>query len=390
MDVVSPGQPAGSRSSEKGDTYLDISIYCTYNKNNNCQHRNVIMTNLERKLLQKNCRTRTLDAMLDLIWSQWTTLGVSGNAPITGKWIIDPEALVILTCRIGRYDPRAFDAMLEWLGIHQRFLNVQRLKTLNSQEGLSGGNLLTAIANLLMKPSSRSKWSRVADQILEGEVRQKPLFYLKDGRPHPHPTQSDPAFEKAGFSRQKYQSRNAVMQFRPDYPANLILKLRALFGVNARCEIIAYLATHAEGNPSEMAAAIGYSQKAVYNVMTELYRSGTVARRVKGRETLYSLREKEWFPLLWLEQHDLQWLYWREVVSFLIAVWTILDDPRFQHAGDSLVLQELTLLLTREVPRLPRLLSAPLEEVLHVPDQAQISLPAVCDAIVKFLRTLME
>lgn len=339
-------------------------------------------------MLQKDCRTRILDAMLDLVWSQWTTMGVSGNVPIAGKWIIDPEALVILTCHIGRYDPRVFDAMLEWLGIHQRFLNVQRLKTLNAQEDLSGGHLLTAVAQLLMKPSSRSKWGRLADRVLEGEVRQEPLFYLKDGRPHPHPTQSDPAFSKAGFSRQKFRARNAVMQFRPDYPANLILKLRALFGVNARCEVIAYLATHPQGNPTETATAIGYSQKAVYNVMTELYLSGTVTRRVKGRETLYSLREKAWHPLLSFEQQKVQWLDWREVFSFLIAVWTILDDSRFQDAGDSLVLSELTLLLTREAPRLPGLLSAPLEAFLHGPGQAQTGLQAACDGIVEFIRIL--
>lgn len=366
---------------EKDGAGLDKGSCCTYNKNNMYQCKDV-------KMLQKDCRTRTLDAMLDLIWSQWTTMGVSGNAPILLKWIIDPEALVIFTCSIGRYDPRVFDAMLEWLGVHQRFLNVQRLKTLNAQEGLTGGQLLTAIAQLLMTPSSRSKWGRVADRILEGEVREEPLFYLKDGRPHPHPTQSDPAFSRAGFERHKYRDRNVVVQFRPDHPANLVLKLRALFGVNARCEIIAYLATRTEGNPTETATAIGYSQKAVHNVMTELYQSGTVTRRVKGRETLYSLREKAWLPLLSFGELEAKWLDWREVFSFLIAVWTILDDPRFQDSDDDLVLSELTLLLTREVPRLPRLVRAPLEAVLDGSDQARPGLQAVCDGIVEFLRTL--
>lgn len=328
--------------------------------------------------------------MLDLIWSQWVTMGVSGNAPFTEKWIIDPEALVLLTCHIGRYDPRVFDAMLEWIGIHQRFLNVQRLKTLNNQKGLPGGQLLTAIAHLLMKPSSKSKWSRIADQISPGEVRQEPLFYLKDGRPHPHPTQSDPAFEKAGFSRQKYCHRKAVMQFRPDFPANLILKLRALFGVNSRCEIIAYLATHPQGNPTETATAVGYSQKAVHNVMTELFQSGTVKKRVKGRETLYSLGEKEWLPLLWLEHCDVQWLDWRKVYSFLISAWTILDDSRYQEKGDNLVLSELILLLTREVEHLPGILSSHLEAVLHVPYQTWKSLPSACEAMEKFIGALIE
>lgn len=338
-------------------------------------------------MLQKDCRTRYLDAMLDLIWSQWITMGVSGNAPFARKWIIDPEALVIFTCRIGRYDPRVFDAMLEWLGTHQRFLNVQRLKTLNSQKGLSGGNLLTAIANLLIKPSSRSKWSRVADRIQQDEVRQESLFYLKDGRPHPRPTQSDPAFKKAGFSRQKYYDRQAVTQFRADYSANLILKLRALFGVNARCETIAYLATHSRANPTETAAAVGYSQKAVHNVMNELFQSGTVTKRIKGRETLYSLREKQWHPLLSLKHPGVRWLDWKGIYSFMIAVWTILDDS--EHQDENLILSELILLLTREIPSLPGFLSEPLEAALHGPDQTRMSLPSACNAVEEFISTLM-
>lgn len=366
---------------EKDGAGLDKGRRCTYHKNNMYQCK-------DAKMLLKDCRIGTLDAMLDLVWSQWTTMGVSGNAPIAGKWIIDPEALVIFTCRIGRYDPRVFDAMLEWLGVHERFLNVQRLKTLNAQEALFGGHLLAAIAQLLMKPASRSKWARVADLVPGGEVRQEPLFYLKDGRPHPHPNQSDPAFSKAGFSRQKYQGRNAVMQFRPDHPANLILKLRALFGVSARCEIIAFLAAQTEGNPTETASAIGYSQKAVYNAMTELYQSGTVTKRVKGRETLYSLREKAWHPLLFPGGQKAQWLDWRQVFSFLIAVWAILDDPRYQGSDDSPVLSELTLLLIREVPNLPGFLREPLEAVLPGSDHAQTGLQGSFDGIAGFLRIL--
>ncbi len=337
-------------------------------------------------MLQKDCRTRYLEAMLNLIWSQWVTMGVSGNAPIAQKWIIDPEVLVILTCHIGRYDPRVFDAMLEWLGIHQRFLNVQRLKTLNNQMGLSEGNILTAIANLLIKPSTRSKWSRVADRIQQNEIREESLFYLKDGGPHPHPTQSDPAFKKAGFSRQKYYDRQAVSQFRAEYSANLILKLRALFGVNARCEIIAYLATHSQANPTETATAVGYSQKAVHNVMNELFQSGTVTKRIKGRETLYSLREKEWHPLLSWKDPGVQWLDWKNIYSFMIAVWTILKDS--EHQDENLILSELILLLTRKIPSLPGFLSEPLETALLGSDQTRISLPSVCNALEDFIRTL--
>ncbi|MBD3369447.1 hypothetical protein GF402_03680 [Candidatus Fermentibacteria bacterium] len=337
----------------------------------------------------KDCRLKILNSMLDLIWSQWTTIGVSGDAPITKTWIIDPEALILFTCRIGRYDPRVFDAMLEWLGVHQRFINVQRLKTLNRRKELSGGRLLAAIANLLLKPSSRSKWNRLADQLLEGEVQQEPLFYLKDGRPHPHPNKLDPDFEKAGFSRQKYRDRNAIVGFRPECPSNLILKLRALLGTNSRCEIVAYLATHSEGNPSEIASAVGYSQKAVYNAVTDLYQSGTLSRRKKGKETLYSLKHDDWSSILSLGQ-PVQWMDWREAYSFLNSVWIILDNPALKGESDEAISPELRLVIARALPDLSGSLRAHLEGCTPKRGTHRESLAGVCNCIREMTLKLKE
>ena len=329
----------------------------------------------------ETCRLEILDELLDLAWSQWTTLGVSGSTSITDHWLIDPEALVLFTCHVGRYDPRVFDAMLEWLGVHQRFINVQRLKTLSKKRTLSGGSLLSAIAHLFIGPSTRSKWSNLADQMLEGEIRQESLFYLKDGRPHPRPSNSDPAFMEAGFSRQEYQNRNAIVCFRPDYPANLILKLRALFGTNTRSEIIAYLATHSEGNPTEIAAAVGYSQKAVYNVIVDLHQSGTLSRRVKGRETLYSLREDCWSSLLRLGEHVVEWMDWRETYGFLNSIWAVLDDPKLRSENDSTVSAELWLVIGRELPNLSGLLREHLEECRLEEGSNRTDLAEICNSI---------
>jgi len=66
---------------------------------------------------------------------------------------LDPEALVLFTCTIGRYEPRIFDSMLEWLSFNQRLLNIQRLNTINQRGNFEGKQLLAAIAHLLMKPA---------------------------------------------------------------------------------------------------------------------------------------------------------------------------------------------------------------------------------------------
>ncbi len=300
----------------------------------------------------KNCRLEMLNRLLDLIWSQWTTIGVSGNTTVTEKWVLDPEALVIFTCHLGRYDPRVFDAMLEWIGVHQRFLNIQRLKVLNRKKGFTAGKLLSAIAHLMMKPSSRSKWERLADTLLEGNFRQEPLFFLKDGRPHPTPNRNDSAFQQAGLSRSEYRNRNVIFNFKADRSANLLLKLRAFFGVNSRCEIIAYLNTHPEANPTEIARATGYSPKAIYNAMTDLYRSGAILRRFKGRESMYSLRDKIWSPLLNSGKQPAKWMDWPEVYSLLITLWNILDSMVQKNENESIITSEIILAWNRMLPDL--------------------------------------
>lgn len=334
-----------------------------------------------------SCRSRILEGLLDLVWSQWTTLGVLGSGSAAGGWIIDPEALVIFTCRMGRYDPRVFNAMIDWLMLHQRFINVGRLKALNSKGKLSDGNVLPAISHLLMKPSSHSKWRSLSSDIQRDDECQEPLFLFKNGYPHPDPGKPDQPFARAGFSMPEYRSRNVAKLFDPDHPANLILKLRALLGVNARCEIIAYLARHSGSNPTETAAATGYSQKAVHNVMNELHKSGTVYKRVKGRETLYSLQEKVWEPLLSVGE-EVKWLDWRQVFSFLIEVWTILDDERFQGIGEGSLESELLLLLTRRVPRLPVFLGTRIDDMLRGRAEDRAGLSAICNQIMDLIQDL--
>jgi len=57
-------------------------------------------------LLLREFRESFLDKLLDLLWRQWTALGVSGHAEGDTPWVIDPEALLLATCTFGRFEPR--------------------------------------------------------------------------------------------------------------------------------------------------------------------------------------------------------------------------------------------------------------------------------------------
>ena len=329
----------------------------------------------------KDCRLHLLDRMLDLVWSQWITLGVSGNLPPVDRWILDPEALVLFTCYIGRYEPRVFDSMLEWLKVNQRFLNVQRLKTINKRENFAGKNLLATIAHLLMKPASRSKWERLSEQMLTKSSKDQFLFRLKDGSPHPLLENVDTTFSKTGYIRQEFCYRKAVTHFKPDLRANLIMKLRTLFGVNSRCEVIAYLLTHDEANPTEISAVTGYSSKTIYNAISEMYLSGKLIRRVSGRESLYSLGDNSWLAFLCPDGRTAKWMDWPKAFRALEIIWTAIDNPRLIDENMELAASELKLAFHEAMPRLLQAVPGYIKDLPSSWEGSKLRLEEILDAV---------
>ncbi|MBN2586078.1 MAG: hypothetical protein JXR55_02190, partial [Candidatus Fermentibacteraceae bacterium] len=160
------------------------------------------------------------------------------------------------------------------------------------------------------------------------------------------------AFGQAGYLRGSYVKRGAAGRFSAECPANLILKLRALFGVGSRCEIIAWLLTHDEGNPTEIAALTGYSSKAVYNALTEMYGSGTLQLRKKGRESLYRLRAEAWGPLLLSGSPAPSWTDWPGVFGALNVIWAAVDRPWLTRESEEAAAGEMKLALGRALPLL--------------------------------------
>lgn len=274
----------------------------------------------------QSCRNAVLDLFLDLAWSQWVTLGVRGHAGPSGKWVLDPEALVLFTCSLGRFEARLFDSMLDWVGLHQRLLNVQRLKTISVRYGFSGTDILVPIANLVSNPVNRARWDRLGRAERDDLSVSEPLFRLKDGRPHPHSGESDESFGRAGYLRAPVKSRGKSGEFDPHEPANLILKLRALFGNNSRCGAVAYLLTHSEANPTEMADATGYFAKTLYNTLTDMHLSGLLNMRSKGRTRLYSLNRDSWTSFLRCD-HLPGWIDWPRAFRALEILWLAWNTP---------------------------------------------------------------
>ena len=275
-------------------------------------------------------RPAYLSRVLDLLWRQWSTLGVAGHGTGWQGALIDPEALLLFSCTMARHDARLFDAMLEWLGINGRYINVQRLKRILAEEHFTGGGVFSALAATVKDSVSAAKWARSAevkpgDEVKADAENLEPLFYLQDGRPLPVVGESDPVFAMHGYLRDRVEPRGVAAPFQPESAANLILKLRAMFGVNARCEIMAYLLLNRSGSPRSVARTTYYFPATISKMLGEMRDSGYVISRMEGRRRHHTLVPDTWRDLLLGETRP-AWVIWPRLFGALETIWTFLSD----------------------------------------------------------------
>jgi hypothetical protein len=279
-------------------------------------------------------RAEYQDRLLELLWRQWTALGVAGQGKSWTRTPLDPEALLLISCTIARRDPRLFDAMLDWLQVNGRYVNVHRLQRMLTTLPFAGAAAFAAVAGAIGTTNQTTKWERSSKRLLAPKAPAgERLFVMADGQPLPVVREPDPRFLAHGFLRDQYQPRHVATLFRPETTANLLLRLRAFLGVNARCEILAYLLVNRRGSPRAMAQACGYYPATVTKALAEMGDSGYVASRVEGRHRHYTLIPEAWRPLLMGKESAPNWITWPTLFCALEHVWIFLMAP--ERAGQS-------------------------------------------------------
>ncbi len=277
-----------------------------------------------------NFRNRCLEAALDLLWRQWCSLGVSGHSrPAELGTIIDPEALLLATTRIGKHDPRLFDECLDWLSQHASRLHLQRLKTLHADTGLGDPVILAAISDWLFSQGGQSKWK---DFTKTGAFHVVPVT-LFDGAP---PSNPDPIFAKRGILRPAILVRGMSRAPNPTLPPNLLFSLRALIGTSARAEVILCLATGPAAHPAEIARLTGYKARTMQLLLQEMALSGHVltgetALRTQGKggrgsSRRYHLNATDW-QFLTNGAPLPRWISWPPLWSLAQTLLDVLPAP---------------------------------------------------------------
>lgn len=198
----------------------------------------------------------------DLAWSLWTELGVSGWQRSHTSHAIDPERLILFTACLDDADPRLRDESTDWCIAYGRYVSAARLR-----------NLLG-----VQSPEAQAAFGRMAATVNANSILRWPG-----------------AAEARPYQRTR---RSAI----PDFlaPSLIVLRLRALFGVGARAEVLRAFLTEPSAHLSaaDVAVEAGYTKRNIAETLEALRMAGLLQARPLRNQRLYGLADAEWFTSL--------------------------------------------------------------------------------------------
>jgi hypothetical protein len=292
---------------------------------------------------------------LDFLWQQWSALGVAGQGVAGENRVIDPEAILLATTRFGRFDSRLLDGVIDWLTLNGQRINLQRLRRLHDEWPVANPRVLAAISAVLSGQSVMRKWGAFAsEKAHEGEP--EPLFLNADGGSVPVFDEPDPNFLRYGLLRGPLERRGMSRIPDPRLAANLLCCLRALFGVNARAEIIGWLLTHESGHPAAIARDTGYFSKSVQHTLNEMEASGHIRSRREGREKTFWVKAADWRFLVAESRPPgfPRWVDWMPVFSAVTTFAEALGEPGLDLQPEQIQAIHLRQALDAAMPALNR------------------------------------
>jgi hypothetical protein len=193
--------------------------------------------------------------LIDLLWGLWEELGVSGVVPRHhGDVFIDPEPLIVFTALHGNLDPRLRDESIDWVISYGSYVSKARIKSL------------------------RRDWSAEADSSFAA-YSATVNKHADLGWPDDH--------------RQALTFRPRARAVLKDLTAGplISLRIRAMFGVSARAELIRVFVSRPDTTftATELAQETNYVRRQVIRALDSLQFAGLVRPFRAGANTRYAL-----------------------------------------------------------------------------------------------------
>lgn len=218
-----------------------------------------------------------------LLWDQWVALGVAGHP--SGRrvpFVIDPEALLLATLRFGTLEPRLAGEVADWLAGCGEIISLQRLRNVQVAWPIAPADALAGLGG-----------------FMEGEgFRHWKVLRRTDAA--------------RSFAAEGFEARGLARPPDPREPAAFVSRLRRVFGVNARPEVLAWLLTHRAGHPAGIARETGWFSKSVQAILIDLELGGLVTSDTRGKRREFALNPRDrtlhpelGAPLAWQTQGPL-------------------------------------------------------------------------------------
>ncbi|MFH1011022.1 MAG: helix-turn-helix domain-containing protein [bacterium] len=292
-------------------------------------------------------RQALLVRLLSFLWRQWSSLGVLGESGSEDEWVIDPEALLVFSLEMARYEPRLFDEILAWLVVNGDRLDTARMKNLVAKQGVAAARVVGGALQWSAdkKKEHERKWRSILEQcgtmcaLKASKDSADILFREKSGKPHPRSggDRRDASFALFHVDRPRVGGLKEAKAVPVNGRANLRFLLRPLFGSGAKSEAILYLLTHEGGGPRDIAESVGLYWLSMQQALQELSRSGLVLTRYKGKRLEYYLFQKKWWEFLAAADYEAggapRWLDWVAIFAALSAGWRAVDE--LAESGES-------------------------------------------------------
>ena len=182
------------------------------------------------------------DHVLETLWSQWHELGIAATVPRRHQDdVIDPEALIAFTASHSDLDPRLRDESIDWVIRYGSFVSKARLKNVLADWDVLSNPLFREYAATV---NAKAGLGWPAGRARALAFRSRARSYLED------------------LSR----------------PALLALRMRAVFGVGARAELMRVLVSRPQAamTAAELSMETSYRKRNVLNELEPLKFAGVV------------------------------------------------------------------------------------------------------------------
>jgi hypothetical protein len=304
------------------------------------------------KNLLKKFRADLSQIVLDTLWSAWSEVGVMGHGQSGTARIVDPEPLLLLTWECARQDSRVFDEVLDWLVRNGRWINVVRLTTLLKEDQTCPPSLAGAVAAFMTQHDKGPKWRTLAERCRPAAGQSVEPLFQRQGKPLvPLHEEVDELFASFGWARSPVFLRGQSQPMPAWRPTSLMLKCRALFGVNIRADVFAWLIAHGHGTASGLARELGYSQRRVQDTLLEMQMAELFQTHYDGNRREYSLdANKGWQLMFEAVPAHAAWFNWRAFARAVSVLWKKAHTMKEQGLTDYLFESEISKTLAEAQP----------------------------------------